>query len=351
MNAAACAGRVLVAAFLGCAWSAVAAAEDSVDLTPCWAPGEPMYVELVDKIESKSRGGPGGGEETTRASERIRGVVRRIEAIASPKGTRMTLTFDRMKHYSEGRRGPMTFDSDADKLDDSSNVLAGIFGPMIGMSLTMDVDSSGRITAFKGMEAVYEKIEPTATGNFVFAGLQDDFTDESARVLWGDSRMVLYPYKTVKVGDTWTRTVRQFGVYLGDVVREYQCTLDRIGTEDGRPIAVVRYTAKIAQPPGAKRGARMFFMLLDRTSGDIEGTATFDVKKGEFVAQSETTRMIIDGSTSGPGPDETKPVHMETTTRQTLTLMTDADRKAQRAENRKAAAEKDAAKPAVPKED
>jgi len=37
---------------------------------------------------------------------------------------------------------------------------------------------------------------------------------------------------------------------------------------------------------------------------------------------------------------------METTTRQTLTLMTDADRKAQRADNRKAAAEKDAAKPA-----
>jgi hypothetical protein len=328
--------RMIVAAGVG--WmasnsAAAAGTEETIDLRPKLAPGSVRYVELTQEIEQVSKGGRFGEEGQTVKSSRTRGVLEK--ATQKSGGFELDLTFDRLRMETEARRGRMTFDSDVDDPQDKENRLAPLLGPMLGTSFQLELDDKGQVRAARGMSKIFDKVEETAAGHPVLMQLYDEFTDEGARLTWGDARFLLYPPGPVKAGDTWTRTVRTPAIYLGNLEREYRCTLESIGSEGGRKTATVQYTADIRPAADLGHRSRMFLSLLTLKSGRVEGTAVFDVRDGQLIRQSDAVTLSIEGEETARGTEEKTVTRTESTTKQTLTVISESQRQEQKAENKR----------------
>jgi hypothetical protein len=251
-------------------------------------------------------------------------------SVASAKGTRLVFTFDRVAMQAEGPGGGLSFDSDTDDRTNKEDLLASALGPMLGMSVTIELDSQGRVQSCKGMEAIFEKVQKQAPGNPVLQQIQDDLGSETAQLTWADSRFVPFAFKEVKAGDTWTRTIRTRSAFLGDLVRDYQCVLEKFDTDAGRRLALVRYTADVRRPSD---GAAGLFAVKSLKSGRMEGTATFDLERREFTLQSEIMTLSLDAEWASPDGAEPSTAAVQTITRQIVRSLTETERSQQKLAN------------------
>ncbi len=302
---------------------------ESVLLAPTYEKGGVDYLEFVQQIEQVGKGGAFGPAGRGTRSSRTKGAYQKV-ATTSEQGTRLVFTFDRVAMQAESPGGNLAFDSDIDDRTDKAHPVAAVLGPMIGMSVTFELDIHGHVKSSKGMEAIYDKVQKEAVGSPILNQLQDDLSSEAAQLTWADGRFVLFANKTVKVGDTWSGTVRTRSAYLGDLVREYRCKLDRFDTDNGRRVAVVTYSADIRRPPDAVPG---MFAVSAIKSGRLEGTANFDTERREFTYQSEAINLVLEAAVSGPEPQKKTPIEIQSTTRQILRLMTELERSQQKLAN------------------
>ncbi len=302
----------------------------SVMLTRNVPPGETYYVEMNDDMETFSRGGFFGEEGVTRRSSRLRTVRRSVAELPTKKGTRVSLTFDRVAMFTETAEAPVTFDSDADDPTDELDLLAAALGPMLGKTLEFDVDRQGKVLHSRGMDQVYAAVEEAAAGGMVFVKLEEELTDARGRFYWNDTHSVLYPNKRVRVGDEWTAATIQPSIYQPNILREYQCKVEFIGERDGARIAEISYRVKMRESDDRQSKARMFGMLMSFKDGHAEGTATFDIKRGEFVAQTEDVLMNLVGVADGKKPGTTVDVSSRIKTTHSMSVVTESQRRKQR---------------------
>jgi hypothetical protein len=305
----------------------------AVLLKPKFVQGRTTYLEISQSIENTlSEAGQGPARKGT--FQRTFGVWHKVEAASPDRGTRVVLTYDRI-HLSIGTpMGSTSFDSDVDDPTNTSNPLAMAMGPMLGMSMTMELDEDNRIASFTGMEAIRKRIEGTTGGGPMYGQIKDELVDDGYRVMWGDSRFVFYANKVVRVGDSWTNSLRQRDAALGELVFEYNCKLQRAGTEDGRKVAVVAYVATIRPASSGEPQPDAIGRVSKLIAGEFEGTATYDLERGAFVRQASEgwTKINI---TSSDAVEAGRNVTLDQKIKSATRLLTEAERQKQKLENRR----------------
>jgi hypothetical protein len=310
---------------------------ESVLLKPKFVQGRTTYLELNEEIEHTAFSEASRESPIKMTARQTFGVWHKVEAVSPAGITRIVLSYDRIRQVFEGPVGSRSFDSDVDDPADTSNVLAMAMGPMLGMPMTMELDKDNNVRSFSGMEAIRKRIEETTGGGPVYDRLKAELDDDSYKMLWGESRMVLYANKEVKVGERWTRTLKQHDRALGELIFTYNCELKRIGTENGRKTATVAYAATVVPAPGSQPEPDADGTVRKLDLGAFQGTALFDVERGEFVKQASEARIKI--SLTMPGPDDTSMSGaLEQRIKSNLCVLTEAERRQQKLESRKKAA-------------
>jgi len=351
-----------VALLLTAALPAAEAPAQSVVLKPKYTAGHTGYLELDEQVTQTLRGGMFGPDGRKFDFRHLRGLAQKVEASSPGEGAKLAMTFDRIQLQSSfaGMGQSNSFDSDVDDPKDESNPLANAVGGMLGMTMRMEVDADGNVKSFSGMKEILAKMEEAAAGNPMFEQMvRRELRDDSARVEWGEKMMALFPNKEVKVGETWTRTLREPTQNVGELIWEYHCKLERLGVENGRQVAVVACDGTIRRASEEPAEAGPMGMKLEKLTGRFTGGGTFDVDRGEFVKQNQTTEMNI--VMAGPGAAETQPADPEAgkmkvdlASTRTVSVLSPAEREKQKGENRRKAEEKKAQEKAedeAPEED
>lgn len=314
-----------------------AAGAQSVNLKSQFKPGSICYVETDQQIDQKLSGGQFGEGMVVRVHQ-IMGVDQKVEGGADG-AVKVLLTYARILQSIESPMMPkaVAFDSDGPK-ESRNEMLADIFDPMLGKTMTMTVDQGGKITSFSGMKPILAQLEEHAAGNILYEQMKHGLDDDTMRHSWGTSRMLYFPNKEVKVGDTWKSTVTQPSPLTGDLEQEYNCKFERVVEEDGRKLAVVSYTALTRVAKGARPAAGTD-VDIQFASGAGKGTVWLDVAAGELARLEEDSesKLVMGG---GPGADASTPkIDVTVKMRQQTNVLTPAQREKQKAENARKAAE------------
>jgi len=309
------------------------AAADSILLKPKFTPGRITYVELKQDID-QTIGGITDAPSIETTVRHTFGVWHKVEAVSPSKGTRIVLTYDRVCMSIDGPMISESFDSDVDDPRDESNMVAAAMGPMLGMPMTMELDKDNQVTSFTGMDAIRKRIEETTGGGMMYQQMKDELDDESYKAMWGESLLILYANKEVKVGDSWTRTLEHKSGAMGDLVSEYKCTLKSIGTEDGRKVAIVAYKATVSRAPDSESKPNAMGIVTKLDSGEFEGTATYDVERGEFVKQVSEGRVKVKMTPPGAEAEEAG-MTLDQKIKSRVAVLAEAERQKQKIENQK----------------
>ena len=328
-----CSGSI--ALLVVCAAPRLALAEESVLLKPKYEPGDTAYVELAAHVQQKMSGSIFDKAPMNPEMRQTLGLLTRIEP--GPDGGVVVVgVFDRVRHYVRVVVDPYLFDTDGQGTSDPNNPIAVVMTPLLGRPIRLRLDEHGQATSCEGMKPILEDMEQAASSDpdalQFFAQAKENLTNAGMKFLWGDLRAALYPNREVKVGDTWKRTVRRPVPFVGAVLREYDFTVRRIGTEGGRKVVIVDYQATIRQAPDAEAVPVPGGMGVEYQGGRLTGTAIFDVERGIFVKQIEevqdrrTTTTPADHE-GGPQPLFT----MDQTAQTTITVLTAEQRQAQKA--------------------
>lgn len=309
------------------------AAGQSVVLQPKYAPGRTTYVEISKDIRQVVTGGPIGAGGLETAIRQHQGVMQSVESVNAGGHVKLVLKFERQAMFIDSSMQKAAYDSDSASPGPAAALLIPVFSPMIGESMTMEIDREGRVTSFTGMKDILAKVEKSAQGNLYFENLRVELDDEVQKVQWGEARMSLYPFKEVRPGDTWTREFRQS--HRPARIVEYKVRLEEIGRKDGRAIARVTFTATMRPPDGAKPEPLPRGMSAEFLSGREEGEAIFDIEHGEFTqiraAGEENSALNLPAAAGGPNPPTLKVTEKA---KSTVIVMDEAQRAKQKAENR-----------------
>lgn len=333
--------RVLVAAALSAAVvgsvpCVVLAGDESVDLRPRHVPGDSAYVEFRQDVDSTVSGSMiPSGTMKSKASQVI-GATQLIEKpAAGEKVARLKFTWDRVALSVDSQMQSIHFDSDKADEAGPATMMAMFFRPMLGQSLTLDMDDAGQVTKVGGLDAVRKHVQQAAGNPMLYQQMSSSLDDETNRQMWGATRYVLYPNKQVKVGDTWSRGMQQKG-RNALLNYEYKCKLSAIRPDQGRQVAIVTYDGTVkkddknpqSQPTGPQ---------VESLTGTFTGTAVYDVERGAMVKQTQDVTMTAESTMAQPGAAPGKLTSSQTI-HQTYTLMTPQQRQAEKAKAAAAAA-------------
>ena len=327
--------RASIALLAVCAAPPLALAEESILLRPKYEPGDTAYVEAAVHVRQKMSGGIFDQASLNPATQRTLGLLTRIEP-GSDGGAVMVGVFDRVRNDVKVVVDEWRFDTDGQSASDPNNPVAIVMSSLLGRSIRLRLDEHGQPTSCEGMKPILEDMEQAASSDpsalQFFTQVKERLTNAEMKFLWGDLQAVLYPNREVKVGDTWKRTVRRPVPYVGAVLREYDFTVRRIGTEGGRKVLIVDYQAAIRKAPDAEATPAPGGTRVRYGGGRLTGTATFDVERGIFVKQTEE---VQDRRTMTPltaPADGSQPRFiMDQTVQTTITVLTAEQRQAQKA--------------------
>lgn len=305
----------------------VAAAGEMVELKLKFPPDRRQYVELsVEALQAMKA----SGSQMDTTINQVTGVMEKVES-SSKKGAKIVFSYDRrgmtIEHPVAGR---FHYDSDVPSEDDVP-YMKQMFAPFIGMSMAMELDESAKVTSFSGMDAILKKVEASAAGNPLFSQLKPSFTNDSAKLDWGDKRWAILPDHPVKPGDTWNCRSENDVPQIGKLVSDYSCKLERITDSDGRKLAIITFTGKITQPAKKDESAQAGGMGLKVKGGTFKGTTTFDIEAGQIIEQARETQLTL----ATPSPDDggTPALQITTTSKETLVVRSPAERERAKQEN------------------
>ena len=337
-------------------------AEDAILLKPKYEVGRTRYIENHISMDMTQSMGQAQGVKGS--IERTFGAMQEVKE-GSESGGKWQMTFDRVAQDFKFSGMTALFDSDDPNNEDASPSLAAFVKPMLGMSLNLKIGADGEISSCEGMKEIVKKISARGPSTFSMMMLPE-MTDDRAKSTWGDSLLILYPNKKVKVGDTWKKSVEVTAPKLGKITSQYDCKLDKITEQGGRKVAVVEYhsTSRIADSPAdvaadkadddkkddaaadkdSASGTKKDTKPAEPTSkldGKSTGRAVFDVETCELLSRTDNGSVVIQMSMAPGGPKMT----IEQTIKTQVTIFSETDRKKAKAEiAKKVAAEKAAQK-------
>lgn len=320
------------------------AAGDSIELELKFPPGRRQYIELSAEGHQVVKGPMVSGGQMDITINQITGVMERVES-SSKEGAKIVFSYDRRgMTFEYPGMGRLHYDSDMPGEDDAPYI-EQMFSPVLGMSMTMELDESARVKSFSGMDAIFKKIEAAAAGNPLFAQMKAGFTNDAAKATWGDNRWTILPDHAVKPGDTWNCRSENDVPQIGKLVSDFSCKLERVTESNGRKLAIITFTGKITQPAKIDESAQAGGMGLKVKGGTIKGTTTFDIEAGQIINQARETQLLLEMPSSGG--DGAPAMQVTTESKETLVVRTLAERDKEKQENlAKARAKKAEAKKA-----
>jgi hypothetical protein len=309
-----------------------ALAGDAIVMKPKLSAGLKQYVESDNQLKQKFENPrmPGGGMELE--VRRLYGVMQKVES-ASAGGAKIEMKFERAMQQVDSPMFEALFDTDDPENEEAAEQLGAALQAMLGIPFTLEFNGEMQATACSGMSAISEKVQEEAAGNAMLGQLVGELTDERAQKDWGDGLFYLYPNREVRPGDTWKASLKNNIPRIGKVVSHAECKFDRVTREDGHEVAIVTYQGK-TESDTAEAGEEREEgdPPAPSVSGSFSGTATFDVRRGQFVKREEKRDVTI--TTQMPGREgEESPGQMkiQINGRHTLRVMSDADRAEQKA--------------------
>ena len=321
------------------------AAAQSVTLKPKFTAGKTDYIEQAEDTEQNMKGGMAGPDGMTMKMRNVYGLKRKVESAEKDKAV-VTYTYDRfVSAFDAPMMPPTDYDSDRKENDVEAAQFEDIFKPMLGESLKAEIGPDGRYLSVTGMKNIIDKVDKEVTGNMFWQQMKMGMTDESFGTQMINARAGMLPEKEVKVGDTWNATLRDKLPMIGTLVREMKCTLKGVDKKDGRTLATVEFEGKISSEP-AKEGAGATPMNAKIDSGETKGTFEFDADGGEFVRSEHDTKMNVTMTMGGAAAagDGQGAMKLAQKVKGTARVLSEK----QRAEQKKANAEKTPEKPANP---
>lgn len=301
--------RAILTAFLllPAAGGGTTALGQSVRLAARFEPQRESYLEFSQHVEQTLSGGKLGAATAKTRVAQMFGLVQNVEA-AGPQGARVLLTIDRVAQRIESDAVlNVTYDSARPAAEQSDELLGAVYRPMVGMPLTMDVGPDGTIRAFSGMKPILERVRASAAGNVMFERMKTMLCDEVGQSMWGDSVLVMFPNRSVNVGETWTRTLEQPNPLTGPLLLNYEFRLAGVAQSGGRELAEVTFRGDI-RPAADARGPLDCTVCYEFERGAFEGTATIDLERGACIRQVETGDVTL--KMTVPDAARSEPVRM-----------------------------------------
>lgn len=334
--------RLIIRAGMGifAASAMVASAGEPVEIKPRLPSGQVWYVEFVDTVEQNNA----ITDADTPMKVTIESTTTFKETVLAQTAdkTELQIVYDRMAmNMNSVGIGKQNYDSEIPNMTRSGAMLGPICRNIIGGTLKAELDPSGKVTAIAGMNEVVEKIAKVTLGNFMFANIREGLTNEALQSEYIEPCFVYYPEKPVAVGDSWTRQYPTGGGRLGGQIATINAKLDRVSEEGGRKIAVISY--EVARAPDPTRPAQPLGngILVDFGGSNSKGTATYDFERGMFVELREQNDGVSTIRKQGAEAGSEARVMARVSNRgsRVITVLTEAQRSKQKAENAAKAAE------------
>ncbi len=303
--------------------------------------GRSYYVETHSKMTQKINL---GGQVMNQVIDSTIGLMESVEDFVEDTAT-LELHFDRMAmDMAAAPMPPMKYDSDAPDAN-GSNQLKQMFEPMLRKPMRMEITSAGEVKSFSGMDAIKEEVSKQAGRNPIWMQMQAAFSDEAARVEYGESRFEFLPDKPISVGESWGKERRRHPPGLGNATisnTEYKLTEVKMIDVDGhqRRVAMIDYSGTIkpdAEAPKKAGGGGMPAPELE--SGKTRGTITFDLKRGLPIRRENVNSMtlVMKGSPMGD-------LKVEVESDDAMTLVSRKARESQKAKRDSSSEDTDASK-------
>ncbi|MBX3358080.1 MAG: hypothetical protein KF745_06605 [Phycisphaeraceae bacterium] len=276
--------------------ASTAVAQETIDLKPKFEKGsETRYtLEAVRKSTTDVVDQPevSGFQEDSKVLE----FVVRVKEVTEEGGATVELEYLSVRESVKLPMESLEFDSAKPKEEDGDNPLAPMMRPVVGLTLTLQVDAAGKITS--------------ATGGDVLASALTYATEfgeqNSVKSLFGPLFSNGKNPATAAAGDTWTVAQSEGSVDEGgqfNFIVEH--TLESI--KDDR--AEVKLKGRIETEPMPEDKPVRFVVEL----GTIEGRYTWDAKAGGLAA------MVFHATFAGRSP-ETQKVQFSVKSDQTVTF-------------------------------
>jgi hypothetical protein len=337
------------------------ALDKSVMLKREYVPGRISYIESQSELEQDISGLPMPPMKFQ--ITQLYGLWETVDSAARGK-TRIVLTYDRAARSVEApMMGDVEFDTDDPDNEEAAPQLRTVLEPMIGMPVTMELGKDGEVVSFSGMDAINKKVSEKAVASMHWDHLKEEFTNERGKETWSTSPLLIYPNKKVKVGDTWNASISIERHMVGTIVTDYQYTVDRIDTENGRKTVSISATGLMSKGEDAKEdtdskeqasieegeeGEDVEQKQAEQTgpemelTGSLTGTALYDVESGRIVRRTTDSNVDIKIPLSTlipnlPAGDEPQFAKFKTVIKITTLVLTEEERNAQKAEARKKA--------------
>ncbi|MEP0847677.1 MAG: hypothetical protein HRF50_12780 [Phycisphaerae bacterium] len=270
----------------------------SIVLEPKYPPGQTLYSEQFASIEFVIAGGAvqDVDAEGIKALTEFRlGLLRTVQS-ASADGVTLRLTLDRVAvKFEMALLPPMAFDSDGVDPPEGTPALERALRPLIGMSYTLALNGKHKVVRTEGLDEIRAVLDKNGASLPPVSLISTLFSEKSVRRDWGEERMVLFPMKSVRIGESWSRSIDSELGSAGQVQTDYRCKLDRIVKDGDTRLGLVSFisdvrTAADAKPLKAPDGSDM--KLKD---GRLTGHAAYDIVLGEYV------ESVADGAISFQG--------------------------------------------------
>ncbi len=225
----------------------------------------------------------------------------------TPEGAaKFTYTYDRVRMKSQN---PMMgvaaeYDSeseDAERQAQNQAVIGGV--ALTGSILTLTQHPDGSITDLSGMDEVVKKMQDLVvddpTGAMSMGMLNGMFSNEAWEILL-ELPGVVFPDESLKKGATWTQDSPVTLPMLGTLGMTTTYTFVGSEQKDKTTIATITSVAKLdpeslktPEPDPADPIAAMLSQL-KVSSGDLTGTATFDMEAGRLIKSESTLKLTME---------------------------------------------------------
>ncbi len=300
-------------------------ASRAIDLRPHWEEGDAFYIEWDWTSENIWTRKGASGYWIGNTHDRF-GFIFRVEAI-QPNGTaRIKLTYDRMESaywWGNEREEGDAWDSDTDPPDAQSK-LRTVLQPMLGVTLTMEVDRDGRIVSFTGADALRRKVEQADPDKDALKWFDKCLDGQSQRSRW-EHWLGMYAFKPVERCDEWKREISSA---IHDQAITY--SLDRINTYEDHVLAIVHFKGRGIPRADCKTEEIGDGATWEYGESSFTGRSTFDSRRGLIVRRRVEGRRLSSRTGQNPESGKKERYKVRTTSKGRLLTLTLEERDTQK---------------------
>jgi hypothetical protein len=265
-----------------------------VELTLKWPVGERVVRNFDMKMNSEISmpNLPAPIKQDSTMGQKYGLTVLKTEA-GGDREVEMEFLAMRMK-VEQGGKTVIDFDSDK-KAEPASKTppiaaIQTVVQKIVGAKVQFFMDASNQVERIEGVDALMSRLGSGGTADAA-AGIKSMFSDGYLKQMVGSS--LLLPPNPVQSGDTWTKHIEMgMGAY-GNMVMDYNLTLQSWEKHGERVCARLEFQGTIKSSPDANSPRSGMTMAIQ--DGSSSGVAWFDPELGLVIASDsdQDIKMIM----------------------------------------------------------